>query len=136
MSCLRISSSSGLSLRSWRLLAIILAAIGIYGVIAFSVSRRTHEIGVRMAMGARRGNVLVLVMREGLLLAAIGCAVALPGVFLVSRAVSNVFLGLIPVSAGTTLLVGLALFLVGVVASYLPARRAAALDPMLALRYE
>ena len=117
-------------------LAIVLAAIGIYGVFAFSVSRRTHEIGVRMAMGARRGNVLVLVMREGLLLAAIGCAVALPGVFLVSRAVSNVFLGLIPVSAGTTLLVGLALFLVGVVASYLPARRAAALDPMLALRYE
>ena len=89
-----------------------------------------------MALGARRGDVLVLVMREGLLLAAIGFAVGLPGVFLVGRAVSSVFFGLIPVSAVTTFLVGLALFLVGVVASYLPARRAAALDPMLALRYE
>ena len=118
------------------LLAMILAAIGIYGVIAFSVSRRTHEIGVRMAMGARRGDVLALVIREGLLLTAIGFGVGLPGMFLVSRAISSTFLGLSPVASGTTLLVGLALFVVAVAASYIPARRAASLDPMLALRYE
>ena len=118
------------------LLAIILAAIGIYGVIAFSVSRRTHEFGVRMALGAGRGNLLRLVMREGLLLAAIGFSVGLPGVFLVSRAVSSLLFGLTPVSWGTTLFVGLALFVVAAVASYMPARRAAGLDPMLALRYE
>ena len=118
------------------LLAIILAAIGMYRVIAFSVSRRTHEFGVRMALGADRGILLRLVMREGLLLAAIGFAVGLPGVFLVSRAVSSVFFGLIPAAPGTTVLVGLALFLVAVAASYIPARRATTLDPMLALRYE
>ena len=118
------------------LLAMILAAIGIYGVIAFSVSRRTHEIGVRMAMGARRRDVLALVIREGLLLTAIGFGVGLPGMFLVSRAISSTFLGLSPVASGTTLLVGLALFVVAVAASYIPARRAASLDPMLALRYE
>ena len=126
---------SGL-LAGFGLLAIILAAIGIYGVIAFSVSRRTHEFGVRMALGAGRGHLLRSVMREGLLLAAIGFAVGLPGVFLVSRAVSSLLFGLIPVSSGTTLWVGLALFAVTALASYMPARRAAGLDPMLALRYE
>ena len=116
------------------LLAVFLAAIGMYGVIAFSVSRRTQEIGVRMAMGAHRGHVLVLVMREGLALVAIGFALGLPGVFLVSRAVSSTVFGLTPVSLGTTVLVGVGLFVVAVLASYLPARRAADLDPMRALQ--
>ena len=118
------------------LLAMLLAAIGIYGVVAFSVSRRTQEIGVRMAMGARRGNVLVLVMRESLLLVAIGFAVGVPGVFLVSRVVSSAVFGVVPSPSGTTVLVGVGLFVVAVLASYMPARRAAGFDPMRALRYE
>ena len=117
-------------------LALALAAIGIYGVIAFSVSRRTHEIGVRMAMGARSVDVLRLVLKEGVLLATIGFAIGIPGVFLVARSIQAIFTGFASVSAGNAAIVGVVLFATAVLASYLPARRAASVPPVTALRYE
>ncbi len=117
-------------------LALALAAIGIYGVIAFSVSRRTHEIGVRMAMGARRHDVLRLVLREGVWLATLGFIIGIPGVFLVARSIQSIFVGFAAVSAGNAVIVGLVLFATAVLASYLPARRAASVAPVTALRHE
>lgn len=116
--------------------ALLLAAIGIYGVIAFSVSRRTHEIGLRMALGARRADVLKLVVREGLVLVAIGFAIGIPGVFLVSRAITAALSGISPFGATTAAAVGAGLFLVALLACYVPARRAASLHPSIALRTE
>ena len=117
-------------------LALALAAVGIYGVIAFSVSRRTHEIGVRLAMGARRADVLRLVVKEGVLLATIGFVIGMPGVVLVARSIRAIFTGFASVSAENAIAVGLVLFLTALFASYLPARRAASVPPVAALRYE
>ncbi len=117
-------------------LAVVLAAVGIYGVIAFSVSKRTHEIGVRMALGARKADVTRLVIKEGLLLAALGFGIGLPGVLIVLRVVSSAVAALTPTAPGASLAVGLALLVVALAASYVPARRAAGMDPVVALRHE
>jgi putative ABC transport system permease protein len=117
-------------------LALLLAAIGIYGVIAFSVSRRTHEIGLRMALGARRVDVLHLVVREGLVLVAIGFLIGIPGVFLVGRVIAAALSGISPFATSTAVVVGAGLFLVAFVACYIPAQRAASLHPASALRRE
>ncbi len=117
-------------------LALFLAAIGIYGVIAFSVSRRTHEIGLRMALGARQVDVLSLVVREGLLLVAIGFAIGIPGIFLVSRAIAAALSGISPFATSTVVVIGAGLFVVAFLACYVPARRAASLHPAIALRRE
>jgi putative ABC transport system permease protein len=117
-------------------LALLLAAIGIYGVIAFSVSRRTHEIGLRMALGARQVDVLKLVVREGLVLVAIGFAIGVPGIFLVSRAIAAALSGVSPFAASTAAVIGAGLFVVALLACYVPARRAASLHPSVALRTE
>jgi putative ABC transport system permease protein len=117
-------------------LALLLAAIGIYGVIAFSVSRRTHEIGLRMALGARRVDVLNLVVREGLVLVAIGFAIGIPGIFLVSRVIAAALSGISPFATSTVVVIGAGLFVVAFLACYVPARRAASLHPAIALRAE
>ncbi len=118
------------------ILAVVLAAVGIYGVIAFSVSKRTHEIGVRMALAARKMDVTRLVIKEGLLLATIGFGIGLPGVWIVLRIVSSALAALTPTAPGASLAVGLTLLMVALAASYVPARRAANLDPVVALRHE
>jgi predicted permease len=117
-------------------LALFLAAIGIYGVIAFSVSRRTHEIGLRMALGARQVDVLNLVVREGLVLVAIGFAIGIPGIFLVSRAIAAALSGISPFATSTVVVIGAGLFVVAFLACFVPARRAASLHPAIALRSE
>ena len=118
------------------LLAVFLSCIGIYGLMSYVVSRRTSEIGIRMALGAARSNVGWLIMREILLLVAAGVAVGIPVTLAGSRMVANMlygFGGTDPISlAGAVLL----LLLVAVVAGYFPARRASKIDPMVALRYE
>ena len=118
------------------LLAVFLSAIGIYGLMSYVVSRRTNEIGIRMALGAARSNVRWLVMREILLLVAIGIALGLPAVLAINRFVTHMLYdlkGTDPVSLGVAVLTLLA---VALFAGYLPARRASRVDPMVALRYE
>ncbi|HSF14279.1 MAG TPA: ABC transporter permease [Vicinamibacteria bacterium] len=116
--------------------ALLLAAIGIYGVIAFSVSRRTHEIGLRMALGARGLDVVRLVVREGLVLVVIGFAIGVPGTFLVSRAIAAALSGINAFGPSTVAAIAAGLFAVAFLACYIPARRAASLHPSVALRAE
>jgi predicted permease len=118
------------------LLAVFLSCIGIYGLMSYMVGRRTSEIGIRIAIGASRANVRWLVMRDIVLLVAIGVAVGIPITLAGSRVVTNMLFGLR--GTDTASLVGsvVALILVSIMAGYLPARRAAQVDPMVALRYE
>jgi ABC-type antimicrobial peptide transport system permease subunit len=117
-------------------LGIFLGAIGLYGVVAFTVSRRSREIGIRMALGAERKDVLRLVLRQGLTLAAIGAGIGLVASFAAMRLLSTMLYGVKPTDplafVGSAVLV----ILVALAASWLPARRAASIDPMQALRTE
>jgi predicted permease len=117
-------------------LALVLAAVGIYGVISYSTSRRTHEIGIRMALGARRGDVLKLVVRQGAMLALSGIAVGLVSAVALSRFLSKLLFGVKPTDPVIYTVVSLSLLAVALAACFIPARRAAATDPVDALRYE
>ena len=116
--------------------ALLLAAIGLYGVIAYTISQRTREIGVRMALGATRSNVLGLVLRQGMLLAVIGVALGLVGALGMTRVLTNLLYGVKPTDPVTFVAVSLVLLLVSLAACWLPARRAARVDPVEALRHE
>lgn len=118
------------------LVALALACVGIYGVMAHSVAQRTHEIGIRLALGARPNGILQLILRQGLVLALIGCAIGLAGAFAVTRLLSSMLYGVSPRDAVTFTGIPLLLLVVALLASYIPARRAMQVDPMVALRYE
>ncbi|MGC1385679.1 MAG: ABC transporter permease [Candidatus Acidiferrales bacterium] len=117
-------------------LALLLAAIGVYGVISYSVSQRTHEIGVRAALGASRGAQLALVLKSGLALTAAGLAIGLVGTLAISKLLESALFGVSPHDPGTLGLVSAALALVAAAACYVPAYRATRVDPMVALRHE
>ena len=117
-------------------LALLLAAIGLYGIMAYSVNQRTHEIGVRMALGARPGVVLRSIIGHGAQLAALGLAIGVGGALLLSRFVASFLYGVLPGDALTYAAVIAVLGGVALIAAYLPARRASLVDPMVALRYE
>lgn len=117
-------------------LALILAAFGVYGLMAFSVSQRTQEIGIRMALGARSGDVLKSVLRQGIKLTLIGLAIGLTGAFAATRIIRNFLYEVGPTDPLTFICVSLLLAGVALLASYIPARRAARIDPMEALRCE
>jgi len=118
------------------LLALSLAMIGVYGVIAYSSTQRTHEFGVRIALGADRQDILRLVVRQGFKLALLGVTMGVAGALLVTRFLSSLLYEVSPHDPLTFAGVAALLMLVALAASYIPARRAMKLDPIVALRYE
>jgi predicted lysophospholipase L1 biosynthesis ABC-type transport system permease subunit len=121
------------------LLAQQLASIGLYGVVAYSVSQRTHEIGIRMALGANRGNVLKMILKQGMSLTLIGVALGLGGAYVLAKyleRLTTMLYGVKPTDPLTYGLTAVLLIVVAFLASYIPARRATKVDPLVALRYE
>jgi ABC-type antimicrobial peptide transport system permease subunit len=118
------------------LLALLLACIGVYGVMTYTVIRRTNEIGIRMALGAKAGGVLWMVLKESLLLLSIGVAIGLPATVGAARLIENLLFGVTPTDPATMVTAVVFVSGVAVLSGYLPARRAARVDPMVALRYE
>ena len=117
-------------------IALLLGIVGIYGVIAYSVAQRTREIGIRMALGAGRRNISVMVLRQGALLVLIGIAVGLVASLFTMQLIRVLLYGIQPIDPFTFVAVSVLLLALAFLASYLPARRAARVDPMNALRYE
>jgi putative ABC transport system permease protein len=127
---------STILLGTFAALALVLAAVGLYGVMAYSVAQRTHEIGLRMALGARRRDVLELIIRQGTWIVLVGEMFGLIVALVLARAGSGLLFGVSPTDPWTMAAAAILLLLVATLASYLPARRAMKVDPMVALRNE
>lgn len=121
---------------SFALLALVLAIVGTYGIVSYSAAQRTHEIGIRMALGASRGHVLRLILRNGVVLASTGVLVGLVGAFALTRFLTTLLFGVTATDTRTFVLVAAGLFVIAIAASLIPARRATKVDPLVALRYE
>jgi putative ABC transport system permease protein len=117
-------------------LAIVLAAIGLYGILSYAVASRTNEIGIRMALGANTRRVVMLIMREALILVVIGIVAGIPAVLVLARFAETLLFDLSPTDPVSLLVAGVVLLAVAIIAAYLPARRATRIDPLVALRYE
>jgi len=123
-------------LAAFAALALILSAVGIYGLIAYSVAHRTHEIGIRMALGAERSDVLRIVLWQGLKMTVIGAAIGLVLALPLPKLFESIFFDLHFADPALYLIVPVAIIAVSMLATYIPARRATCVDPMVALRYE
>jgi len=118
------------------LTALLLAALGIYGTISYLVSERTHEIGIRLALGAKRSEIMRMILRQGLALAIAGAALGLLGALIVSHLMAGLLYRVSPTDPLTFVGVTFVLTAVALAASYIPAMRAMRVDPLVALRYE
>ena len=117
-------------------LALVLAAVGVYSVTSFSVAQRTHEIGLRMALGAEKGDLVGMIIAKGIRLAVTGTAIGLAGAIGFMRLLSSQLFGVKPTDPATFVSVALLLTCIALLARYIPARRATKVDPMVALRHE
>jgi ABC-type antimicrobial peptide transport system permease subunit len=117
-------------------LALILAAVGLYGVMSYNVTRRSREIGIRMALGARRGNVLAQVLRQTVVVSVIGIGIGVAAVLLTTKYMSTLLFGLSERDPATLLVVSTMLLITASVAGFFPARRAATIDPVRAIKTE
>lgn len=123
-------------LAGFSFVGLLLAALGLYGVISYSIARRSHEIGIRVALGARRQDVLGLVLRQGMVLVSVGLAFGLGGAGALSYSIRRILFGMSPADPGTFAVIIVVLSVTGMLACYLPARRATKVEPMIALRCE
>ena len=131
-----VSRSLTLLFTAFALLGLILGAVGIYGIVSYSVTQRTHEIGIRMALGARASNVLSLIMRNGLALVLAGIVIGVGSAFMLTRFLATLLFGIQPTDSVTFLVVSAVFFVIAMVAALIPALRATRVDPLIALRYE
>jgi len=115
---------------------LILGAVGIYGIVSYSVTQRTHEIGIRMALGARAANVLSLIMKNGLTLVLTGIVIGVGSAFGLTRFLATLLFGIEPTDAVTFVVVSAVFFVIAIVAALIPAMRATRVDPVIALRSE
>ena len=123
-------------LASFAALALLLAAVGVYGVVSCAVRQRTHELGIRMALGAQRRDVLTLILAQGLKLALLGVAFGLGGAFILTRWMESLLFGVRPTDPLTFGVIAAVLLSVALLACWIPARRATKVDPLAALRHE
>jgi len=131
-----VSRSLTLLFTAFALLGLILGSVGIYGIVSYSVTQRTHEIGVRMALGARAGNVLSLIMKNGLVLVLSGIVIGAGSAFVLTRFMATLLFGVEPHDSVTFVIVPAVFFVIAIVAALIPALRATRVDPLIALRYE
>jgi len=123
-------------LGSFAAIALVIASLGIYGVISYTVSQRTRELGIRIALGAQRERVVRLVIRQGLSLTLAGIIIGVAGAYVVTRLIASLLFGVAPADPITFVAVAATFVAVACMASYLPARRAASVDPIIAMRAE
>ena len=131
-----VSRSLMLLFSAFAMLALVLAAVGIYGIVSYSVTQRTHEIGIRMALGARAGNVLSMIMRNGVTLVLTGIVIGIAGALALTRFLTTLLFGVTPTDSMTFVVVSIVFFVIAIVASLIPAVRATRVDPVVALRNE
>lgn len=131
-----VSRSLMVLFSAFALLALVLGAVGIYGIVSYSVTQRTHEIGIRMALGARAGNVLSLIMKNGVTLVLTGIVIGIAGALALTRFLTTLLFGVTPTDSVTFVVVSIVFFVIAIIASLIPAVRATRVDPLVALRYE